>query len=348
MVRLKDIAERAGVSIMTVSKALRDEPDVSGSTRARIKLLAQEMGYVPDSVAQGLRNRKTKLLGLLIPSLANPIFARLVLAIQERAFELGYDILLGYTLHNPEREETCIRRFLSRRVDGLILSPVYRIETEARIYQELLARRMPTVLLGHAVPFCSQFVNVATDDLSAGFTLTQHLLQLGHRRIAFLAGPPGTPWSRERFEGYRRALRQAGLDADEKLIFQAGRTVEDGAKAAVQMINEGSDATAIEAVNDMVAAGCAEVILSQKLKIPDDVSITGFGNSLLSEHFRIPLTTIDQPKHRLGAAAMDVMVQLLRGSRPESKRLPAPLIVRASSGRIPAASMAERLKKLKT
>jgi LacI family transcriptional regulator len=114
------------------------------------------------------------------------------------------------------------------------------------------------------------------------------------------------------------------------------------------MINEGSDATAIEAVNDMVAAGCAEVLLSQKLKIPDDVSITGFGNSLLSEHFRVPLTTIDQPKHRLGAAAMDVMVQLLRGSRPESKRIPAPLVVRASSGRIPAASMAERLKKLKT
>src|SRR5271169_6075654 len=137
MVRLKDIAQHAGVSVMTVSKALRDAPDVSAATKARIKGLAQEMGYVPDSSAQGLRTRKTKLFGLIIPSLANPIFARLVLAVQERAYELGYDILLGYTLYNPEREETCIRRFLSRRVDGLFLSPVYRIETEARIYQEL-------------------------------------------------------------------------------------------------------------------------------------------------------------------------------------------------------------------
>ena len=271
-----------------------------------------------------------------------------MLAIQERAYELGYDVLLSYTLHSAEREETCIRRLLSRRVDGLFLSPVYRLEAEARVYQELLARKTPTVLLGHTASFCSQFVNVATDDLAAGYTLTQHLLQLGHRRIAFFAGPPATPWSRERFEGYRRALRQAGLDADEKLVFQAGRTIEDGANAAVQLINEASDATAVQAVNDMVAAGCAEVLLNQGLRIPHDISITGFGNSMLSEHFRIPLTTIDQPKHRLGAAAMDVMLQLLRGNRPEPKRLPAQLIARASSGTPPATSIAERLKKLKT
>jgi DNA-binding LacI/PurR family transcriptional regulator len=348
MVRLKDIAERAGVSLMTVSKALRDEPDVSESTKAKLKLLAREMGYVPDSTAQGLRNRITKLFGLVIPSLANPIFARLVLAIQERAYELGYDILLAYTLHNPEREENCIRRFLSRRVDGLFLSPVYRIETEARIYQELLTRKTPTVLLGHTAPFCSQFVNVATDDLTAGQTITQHLLQLGHKRIAFLAGPPATPWTRERFEGYRRALRQAGLEVDDKLIFQAGRTAEDGAKATVQLINEAPDATAVQAVNDLVAAGCAEVLLKQGLRIPEDVSIVGFGNSMLSEFFRVPLTTIDQPKHRLGAAAMDSMLQLLRGNRPDPKRLPAQLIVRTSSGTPPATSMSERLKTLKT
>jgi len=348
MVRLKDIAERAGVSVMTVSKALRDEPDVSESTKARLKLLAQEMGYVPDSSAQGLRNRTTKLFGLVLPSLANPIFARLVLAIQERAYDLGYDVLLGYTLHNPDREETCIRRFLSRRVDGLFLSPVYRLEAEARVYQELLRRKVPTVLLGHTAPFCSHFVNVETDDSMAGYAMTQHLLQLGHKRIAFLAGPPATPWTRERYEGYRRALRQAGMDIDEKLIFQAGRTIEDGAKAAVQMINEASAATAIQAVNDMVAVGCAEVLLKQNLRIPQDISIVGFGNSMLSEYFRVPLTTIDQPKHRLGAAAVDAMLQLLRGGHPESKRLGAQLVVRASSGTPSATPMLERLKTLRT
>lgn len=344
MTRLKDIAERAGVSIMTVSKALRDEPDVSESTRARIKLLAKEMGYVPDSIAQGLRNKKTRLFGLLIPSLSNPVYVRMLLAIQERTYDLGYDLLLGYTLHKPEREENWIRRFLSRRVDGLFVSPVYRLESEARIYHELLTRKIPTVVLGHVAPFCSQFAHVETDDSTAAYALTQHLLQLGHKRIAFLAGPPATPWTRERFEGYRRALRQAGLEVDEKLIFQAGETIEDGAKAATQMINEGSEATAVQAVNDLVAAGCAEVILNQNLRIPEDISVVGFGNSLLGEHFRVPLTSTDQPKHRLGTAAVEMMLQLLRGHRPEAKRLPAHPILRHSSGTAPAIPALGRLK----
>src|SRR5580765_1777374 len=201
MVRLKDIAVRAGVSVMTVSKALRDEPDVSEETKARLKLLAQQMGYVPDSTAQGLRTRTTRLFGLLIPSLANPIFSRIILAVQERAFELGYDVLLAYTMNLPEREEACIRRMLSRRVDGLFISPVYRIGDHAPIYQELLARKLPTVLLGHTTPFCQHFSNVESDDLLGGYALTRHLLKLGHKRIAFLSGPVGTPWTQERFEG---------------------------------------------------------------------------------------------------------------------------------------------------
>ena len=195
MIRLKDIAQRAGLSIMTVSKALRDAPDVSAATKTRIKLLAQQMGYVPDSTARGLRTRKTKLFGLVISSMTNPVYSRVVLAIEEGAYALGYDVLLAHTLNLPEREEACLRRLLSRRVDGLFISPVYRMAAEARIYQELLARRIPTVLLGHTAPFCSQFVNVETDDLLASYAVTQHLLKLGHKRIAFLAGPLATPWT---------------------------------------------------------------------------------------------------------------------------------------------------------
>jgi LacI family transcriptional regulator len=348
MVRLKDIAVRAGVSVMTVSKALRDEPDVSDETKARLKLLAQQMGYVPDSTAQGLRTRTTRLFGLLIPSLANPIFSRIILAVQERAFELGYDVLLAYTMNLPEREEACIRRMLSRRVDGLFISPVYRIGDNAPIYQELLARKIPTVLLGHTAPFCPNFNNVEADDLLGGYALTRHLLKLGHKRIAFLTGPAGTPWTQERFEGYRRALRESGMDVDDKLVFQAGRTMEDGAKAALQLIAEGCDATAIQAINDLVAAGCAEVLLKQRVKIPEDISVTGFGNTMLSEYFLVPLTTVSQPKHRLGLAAVDAMVRLLKGERPESKRLPAELITRASSGIPPATSALKRLKTLDT
>jgi LacI family transcriptional regulator len=185
---------------------------------------------------------------------------------------------------------------------------------------------------------------VETDDLAAGQAVTQHLLKLGHKRIAFLAGPVAAPWTQERFEGYRRALREAGLDVDDKLVFQAGRTIEDGAKAAVQMIAESCDATAIQAVNDLVAVGCGDALLKQGLRIPQDVSLAGFGNTTVAEYFRVPLTTTRQPKYRLGQAAMDTMMQLMRGRRAEGKRLPADLIARASTGTAPAISALKRLK----
>jgi len=330
--------------VVTVSKALRDAPDVSATTKTRLKLLAEQMGYLPDSIAQGLRTRTTRLFGLAISSMTNPIYSRVVLAIEERASALGYDILLAHTLNLPEREEACIRRFLSRRVDGIFICPVYRLAAESRIYQELSARRIPTVLLGHAAPFCNQFVNVESDDLLASYAVTQHLLKLGHKRIAFFAGPAATPWTQERFEGYRRALREAGIDVDDKLVFQAGRTIEEGAKAAMQMIDESSGATAVQAINDVVAVGCAETLLDHGFKVPQDISVAGFGNILLGGHFRVPLTTTRQPKFRLGSAAMAAMQELLHGKRPESKRLPAELIVRASTGTPPATS---RLKQLK-
>jgi DNA-binding LacI/PurR family transcriptional regulator len=337
MIRLKDIAARAGVSLMTVSKALRDQPDVSATTKTRVKLLAQQMGYLPDSSAQVLRTRKTKLFGLVLSSMTNPMYSRVVLALEEGAHALGYDVLLAHTLNVPEREEACIRRFISRRVDGLFIAPVYRMAAEARIYKELLARGIPTVVLGHTVPFCSQFASVESDDLPASYATTQHLLKLGHKRIAFLTGPTVTPWTQERLAGYRRALREADLDVDDKLIFEAGRTIEDGAKAAAQMLGESLEATAVQAVNDVVAVGCAETLLAHGLRIPADISVAGFGNILLGQHFRVPLTTARQPKFRLGSAAVELMQHLLGGQRPESRRLPAELVIRDSTGAPPAA-----------
>src|SRR6267143_32147 len=144
MVRLKDIAEQAGVSVMTVSKVMRDAPDISVATKTRVRALAQQMGYVPDSQAQGLRTRTSRLFGLVISAMTNPIFARVVMAIEEQACQLGYDVILVHTLGLPEREETAIRRLLSRRVDGLFISPVYRMEPTATIYQELVRRGTPT------------------------------------------------------------------------------------------------------------------------------------------------------------------------------------------------------------
>ncbi len=331
MIRLKDIAKRAGVSVMTVSKVLRNAPDISAATKARVKILAQQMGYVPDSNAQSLRSRTSRFLGVIISSITDPTFARVLLAIEERAHDLGYEIILAHTLNQEDREEASIQRLLSRRVDGLFISPVYRLRPDAPIYQVLQARGTPVVILGHSAPFCRQFVNVEADDLQASYTATQHLLQLGHKHIAYFAGPNAAPWSRERYEGYCRALREANLEVEDRLIFQAGSTIEDGAHAALQFVNESTEATAIQAVNDLVAIGCANTFLNQGIKIPEHLSVIGFGNILTSEYFRVPLTTIRQPKHRLGAAAMDSMLKLLARERPENKRIRAEIITRQST-----------------
>jgi DNA-binding LacI/PurR family transcriptional regulator len=332
MIRLKDIAAQAGVSIMTASKAMRGARDVAPGTRTRVRLLAQQMGYVPDSMARGLRSRRTQLLGLVVSTLANPIYTRTILAIEEGAHECGCDLILAHTLNVPEREEAALRRLLSRQVEGLFIAPVYRLAPTAEIYDQLLRSRVPTVILGQRAPFCSQFVNVESDDLTGSHLMTRHLLELGHKKIAFLSGPPASPASLERLEGYRRALRESQIQPDDRLVFNAGASLEEGEKAALQLLHESAPVTAVQAASDLVAMGAANVLLNQGVKIPGDLSICGYGNIFMSEHFRVPLTTVRQPKLRLGAAAMDLMQKLRHGERPDSKRLPVALIVRASTG----------------
>jgi DNA-binding LacI/PurR family transcriptional regulator len=336
MVRLKDIALQAGVSVMTVSKVMRDAPDISAATKARVRALAESMGYMPDSLAQGLRNRTTRLFGLVISAVTNPVLARVVMAIEDRAYEMGYDLIVAHSLNLPEREHAIIRRLISRRIDGLFIAPVYRLERTAPAYEELSRRGIPTILLGHRAPFCDKFVSVETDDITASHAATTHLLEFGHKRIAFFAGPPAAPSSHERFEGYKRALREANLEIEDQLIFQAGATIEEGEKAALQMLNEAPGATAIQAVNDLVAIGAAGIFIGQGLRIPGDLSIVGFGNFLISEYFRVPLTTLRQPKLRLGIAAMESMIKLLQGQRPETRRLGVELILRQSTAAAPA------------
>ncbi|HVK57853.1 MAG TPA: LacI family DNA-binding transcriptional regulator [Candidatus Kapabacteria bacterium] len=331
MVRLKDIAARAGVSVMTVSKVLRDAPDISPATKARVKMLAEEMGYVPDSLAQGLRTRTTRSIGLVISTVTNPILARAIVAIEEQAYELGYEVLLAHSLNDPAREETVIRRLLSRRVDGLIIAPVYRLAPGAPVYQELLASKTPVVIWGHKASFCAQFASVETEDLLGAYAATQHLIALGHRRIAYFSGPSVAPWNQERLDGYERALRENQLEVDERLIFSAGNSIEEGETAALQMLNEGIRPTAIQACNDAVAVGAASVFLKQGMRIPEDISIVGFGNILLCEYFSVPLTTVHQPKFRVGSAAMESMRKLLKREAVDTKRLPTDLLVRKST-----------------
>ena len=184
MVRLKDIAHEAGVSVMTVSKALRDAPDIAAKTKLRIGDLAKRMGYTPNLGARSLRVRETRLLGLVIPATTDPVFARIVMAIEQRALEHGYELVLAHTWNKAEREETILRNLISRRVDGNFLSPVYRNDPDVPAYRELKQRGIPTVIMGPLAEFCADFVNVQSLGNESAFGMTQHLIDLGHKRIA--------------------------------------------------------------------------------------------------------------------------------------------------------------------
>ncbi len=317
---------------MTVSRVLRDAPDISAATKLRVRTIAQQMGYVPDVMAQGLRTRASRLLGVLLPNVTDPAASRLLLALEERTHELGFDLLLAQSLHQADREELCLRRFLARRVEGLFIAPVYRLTPFAPVYADLRRRGTRVVVLGPRPPFCEDFVGVEGDDVAGSSFATRHLLELGHRRIACLAGPPQSPVAQAQLEGYRRALREQNLEPDDRLVFKAGVTFEDGARAASQMLAENAGATAVQACSDAVATGAAAALLAHGLRIPTDISLVGYGNLPGTEHHRVPLTTVSQPKYRLGTAAIEVMLRLLRTEPAETRRLPAELVVRSSTG----------------
>ncbi|HMO65784.1 MAG TPA: substrate-binding domain-containing protein, partial [Verrucomicrobiota bacterium] len=189
--------------------------------------------------------------------------------------------------------------------------------------------------LGHPAPHCPGVPSVAGDDVAGAEALVQHLLDRGHRRIACLTGPIAAPWAQERYEGYRRALRAADLPVDDRLIFHAGATIEEGFQAGLELLRERAGATALVAANDLVAIGAANALLGQGVKIPREMSVAGFGNILAAEHYRVPLTTVREPKFRLGMAAMELLERLLAGGPVESQRLRGELVERASTGPVP-------------
>ncbi len=220
-------------------------------------------------------------------------------------------------------------------MEGLFIAPVYRFGATT-VYEEIRRRGTPMVIVGQNPSFCSWSSNVTGDaSLRGSYAVTRHLAELGHRKIIFLAGPPAAPAAQERLDGYRRGLRDAAIDLEDRLVFNSGTTIEDGERAALQILQETPNATAIQAFNDSVAIGVANIFLNQGIKIPEEISLTGFGNSPLGEYYRVPLTTVRQPKYRLGMVAMDLMQNLMRGTPIESQRLPTELLTRASSGRPP-------------
>jgi DNA-binding LacI/PurR family transcriptional regulator len=306
MVRLQDIARVVGVTPTTVANALKGKGNVSQATRERILKCAEELGYRPNTLARSLAEGKTFTLGFLLPTISNPFYPEIAEAIERTAALHSYQILLCNTHQDFALGRQHLERLVSRWVDGIIVMgssmDVDDIITQFR-------RGLPTVLCDWQENESPLGIpQVSVDFRHAGALAAQHLLELGHQRIAVIVDEPQQGL---RLEGFRTALQQGGLPASSLLIQQGHSTPESGYHAAARLLAMPSPPTAIFATTDWMALGAMEAALDAGLRVPHDISIIGLDDIVVSAHIRPPLTTVAIPKFQLAREATEILFSLI-------------------------------------
>lgn len=330
--RLKDIAERTGVSINTVSVALRGRSHIPEATRARILEAARELNYVPNAVARSLVRRSTQTIGVVLTNIMNPILTRAAQAIEENLVAAGYGTLFSISRNDLEKEQRAIEHLLGRQVDGILLYPADhdRLEHLASLH----ASGFPLVLLAR-VPKPG-FDVVALDDRHGAAMMMRHLVVLGHREIAFLDGSHGHS-NREKLLGYREVLTAEDVAFRPDLIVApGGNTAMHGYEAMPALMARAHRPTAVFASSDSLAVGALRWCRENGIRVPDDLSIAGFDDIETAAFLDVPLTTVSYPAGEVGAAAVRRVVELVgldaAERAPQDRVIEPRLVVRKSSG----------------
>jgi len=329
-ISIKDIARLARVSHPTVSRALQNSPLVNPATAAKIRKIAEAAGYRPSAVARGLVTRRTRTVGLVVTTVADPFAGEVACGIEQAANDHGYAVFLANSNANAEHERKVVQALAERRVDGIIV-------TSSRVgsdYLPMLAQlNVPMVLVNDQYP--GEFVHSVTIANEEGSrAATNHLIEMGHRRIAYVGDRSGYQTDTERLKGYKQALAHAGIEfASELAVHGDGRP--EGALAAVDGLLKMADPpTAVCCYNDMTALGAMRSIRARGLRVPEDVSVTGFDDLFFAEYLEPPLTTVRQPMRRMGEMAMENLLKLMSGEESVAQvKVEAQLIVRGSTGR---------------
>jgi LacI family transcriptional regulator len=327
-VTLRDVAARAGVSPITVSRALNNTGYVSQGVRARVEAAAIELNYVPNAVARSLRSNKTHLLALLA-GVTNPFWATVARGIEETATEAGYGVLLCNTDDDPAKEVRYIDQLVRRRIDGLIIAAT---KDSAAILQGLRSRRQPFVLIDRLVDGVDADT-VRGDNSGAAYLMTKHLLSGGYRRISIITGAHNVSTAEERVAGYEAAMAEAGLPVDEDMIRYGSYTESWGYQATYELMSRRNPPDALFATNNLVALGVLEGLYTLGLQVPQDVAVVCFDDttSLASTRF---LTTASQPAHEMGRIATTLLIERLVDPSIPLRHivLPIDLVIRSSCG----------------
>ncbi len=330
-VTLAMVAQEAGVSASTVSRILNGTAGVTSAKKAAVEAAIAKLGFVPNPVARGLAGGRTLSIGVVTQSIGSPFYAVALRGIERELDRTGYSPLFVSGHWNAHEEARCIEVLRSRRVDGIILL-TGRLDDAALA---ACARALPVVVTGRTLKAPGLFT-MNFDNFEGGRLATQHLIALGHRRIAFIAGDPRHPDASERQRGYRAALEAAGIGHDSRLVVPGMYSEESGEQAVERLLAQGQRFTAIFAANDQMAIGAALALHRRRLRVPEDVSLVGFDDLPVARYLTPPLSTVQHPAHEMGRLAATAILQLLRGEEPDVQVPPPRVIARESSGAPPA------------
>ena len=337
-IRMKDIADELGLSVVTISKVLREHPDIGEETRERVLRRVRELNYQPNILARSLVTGRSFLVGLIVPDLIHPFFAEIAKALSIAIRAKGYSLIVSSSEEDPELEAREIRQLRARRLDALVIAstrselPELEQEPDGSVF----------VLIDRDIPGAhAHFIGI--DDIAAGRIATQHLIEIGCRRIAHIRGRE-TSTAVRRYEGYREALQAGGLVYDEQLVVSREtvdtESTEQGAQAMQFLLSHTPRPDGVFCFNDPLAIGAMKAIHAAGLRIPQDIAIIGCGNLHYDDSLRVALSSIDQHSRMLGEQAGQLILSLIDAKEKGCARahiLEPALVVRASTQRNPGA-----------
>ncbi len=328
---MKDVAERAGVSTATVSRALMNPEKVSVATRQKVEQAVIDVGYSPHALARNARRSESRTILVIVPDICDPFFSEIIRGIEVTAAQENYLVLIGDCAHQNQQETSFLNLMLTRQIDGMVLLGS-QVPFDTGIEEQ---RNLPPMVMANEFAPELELPTVHIDNLTAAFEAVNHLHQLGHRRIACIAGPEEMPLCHYRLQGYIQALRRNGLPVEPEYIVRGDFTFEAGARALKQLMALPQPPDALFCHSDIMALGAMSQAKSSGLHVPQDLSLVGFDDIELARYSDPQLTTVAQPRFNIGREAMLLLLEQLQGKVVSngSRLLDFELKIRGSSAR---------------
>ncbi len=330
MTTIRDVAEHARVSTTTVSHVVNSTRKVDPRTAARVEAAIKALGYRPNALARSMRRGRTHTVGIVVPDIANPFFGDLARSLEDHMFEAGYSAIICNSDGDEDKEARYLDVLLSKKVDGLLLIAASQPSEGLR---HLVESGPPTVVVDRELGDLP-VSQVLVENHRGGYLAGRHLLELGHRDIAVIAGPGGTGTSARRLEGFRHAIDEAGLSIGQERIFRGDFRAASGRAAMDGWLQSAAPPTAVFAENDLMAIGALSSAHTSDVDVPVDLSVVGFDGIAFGADVTPPLTTVAQSANDVATTAIEMLFERLRDREapPQRVELPVSLLVRGSSG----------------